>query len=596
VQPLLTYGSFSALPPFEKVEYLETFLSDVAITDKKNVFRLLRDIVEGEDNAYLKGTSLSILSQLTSQSFFPVEQILSVIQGEISNNGFESDRFILVKAIKFLYLFDTGSNNRTLIEKLTFHEDAEVSSEAYYRLGLMELLRYPLSNEADFLDKINLAHTKFDHASRIVENRVDALYFKYVTDFLISILSNDSSKAKNNLQESLNLLWKLKIFDFNSSIRNFEYEICRSMNSLLYLQKSLSIEKLWVNYQNEIEQIFYHHFELLAQETELNTFYSIQVDNLKKSTHTILAPLYKYNLSASKAKIEILLKQSESTPLLGLSDFLKYLLEIIDTQSDKKKDSTALLVNLARIFPNEPIDDLQKHTTQLDYDNLPQLLEFISTKFTKLQTKSYKTGFPNGDEILNKLLQEIRIKIPNYSQSSLLNFEIPLSEVIRYVFRSMKDTKKIFPELYDDFPNKSEETFQNSLYDKLRSSDYSDYYQYEPNEIGGGRFDIFFNNGIDRFPIEIKKTNDIPTKSNILANYIAQVQSYTAVHNQLGIFVVYDLSPKQNTKNPVNDLRELFQLVNVSSYYSTTNEFPVFIISVIVPASKVKPSSLSKYS
>jgi hypothetical protein len=61
------------------------------------------------------------------------------------------------------------------------------------------------------------------------------------------------------------------------------------------------------------------------------------------------------------------------------------------------------------------------------------------------------------------------------------------------------------------------------------------------------------------------------------------------------MFIVFDLSPKQKTKNPINDLRELFQVVNVSPYYQFSNEYPIYIVTAIVPANKVKPSDMSKY-
>lgn len=594
MQPLLTYRNFSTISPFEKVEYLETFLSEVELSDKKKVFHFLRDIVESDENAYLKSTVLSLLGQLTSQGYFTVEQILSVIQNEFFNDILNTDRFILVKAIKFLYLFDTGSNNKILIEKLTFHEDAEVASEAYYRLGLMQLLQYPLSNEVDFIDKTNIARKNFDNASRIVENRIDAIYFRELMDFLFNIMANDTVPAQNNLQNALSYIWQLKIFDNENGKRDFEYQICKSLNSLFYIYKSLNQERNWVNYHHEIECIFHYHFDLLAKETELNAFYNIQIENFKESAETFLLPLYKYNLSARKGKIEVLINQSE--PNTPISAFLQYLLEIIENQTVKKKDYTVLLAELARLFPTETIPNLESQISQLDIENNAEIFNLVYSKIRIQKTKSYKTGFPNGDEILDKLLQQIRDNLPNYPQSNLVNFEIPLSEIVRYVFRTMKDPKKIFPQLYSDFPDKSEEVFQNSLYDKLRSTNFADYYQYEPNEIGGGRLDIFFNNGMVKFPIEIKKTDTIPTHDSIKTNYIPQVQMYSAVHNQLGIFVVFDLSPKQNNKRPINDLRELFNLVNVSTYYNVSNDYPIHIVSVIVPANKVKPSSMSKYS
>lgn len=594
MQPLLSYEKFSTITPFEKVEYLESFLSEVELSDKKHIFRFLRDIVESNENAYLKNISLSLLGHLTSEGFFTVEQILGIIQNEFFDDNSLTDRFILVKAIKFLYVFDTGSNNKTLIEKLTFHEDAEVASEAYYRLGLMELLQYPLSSETDFINTTNLARTKFDYASRIIENRIDAVYFRQLMDFLLNLLENNTSSAQSHLNEALSNIWNLKIFDYKESERYFEYQICRSLNSLFYLYKSLNQEKNWVNYQSEIQTVFHHHFDLLAKETQLNAFYNIQIENFKKSAETLLPPLYKYNLSARKGKIEVLIDQSE--PNSPVYEFLQYLLEIIENQTVKKKDYTPLLTSMVRLFPNEPISDLEMQISKINFDNISDVMGFINAKIKPKQANPYRTGFPNGDEILDKLLLQIKTALPNYPLNSLSVFEIPLSEVIRYVFRSMKDPKKLFSELYADFSNKLEETFQNDLYGRLRSSNFADYYQYEPNEIGGGRLDIFFNNGVVKFPIEIKKTDDIPTHDSIKTNYIPQVQMYSAVHNQLGIFVVFDLSPKQNNKSPINDLRELFNLVNVSSYYDVSNDYPIYIVSVIVPANKVKPSSMSKYS
>ena len=62
--------------------------------------------------------------------------------------------------------------------------------------------------------------------------------------------------------------------------------------------------------------------------------------------------------------------------------------------------------------------------------------------------------------------------------------------------------------------------------------------------VDGGRVDILYKKDIITIPIELKKSPIRPTQQILEENYIAQAQTYTAGYEQLGVFVLLELSDK----------------------------------------------------
>ena len=68
--------------------------------------------------------------------------------------------------------------------------------------------------------------------------------------------------------------------------------------------------------------------------------------------------------------------------------------------------------------------------------------------------------------------------------------------------------------------------------------------------MDGGRVDIVYSKELISIPIELKKSLHRPDTQALEDNYIAQAQTYTAGYDQLGIFVLLELSDKSIVPPP----------------------------------------------
>ncbi|MGF6927380.1 hypothetical protein QFZ48_002880 [Chitinophaga sp. W2I13] len=364
---------------------------------------------------------------------------------------------------------------------------------------------------------------------------------------------------------------------------------------MVSIAEKITQEESWLDYSKELTEIFDLHQALMSLEIGTNIFPNSQFDYFKQNVASFLVtPLFQYNLAAAKGKIESLLKQTTSNTPFYI--FLGDLKKLLVFEESKKKEVSTTLATLAQRYSKVSIVQIQQDIQKINIEDPSDLIALVAS-----YEASYKlgklTGFPQGEEILYSLYHELITLLPGYSKEKLTTFLSVLADVIRYVIRTMNEPKDFFPELYDSSlaNGRTEHVFQESLYKNLRNSQLASHYSYEPNKAAAGRIDVTYEDNQCMFPLEVKKTKILPTWSRIASDYLAQAQTYTNAYDQLGFFLVFDLTPKNETNNPINDIRELFQIQHLSPSLALGNNYPNYIISVIIPANKVSPSDMSTY-
>ena len=94
--------------------------------------------------------------------------------------------------------------------------------------------------------------------------------------------------------------------------------------------------------------------------------------------------------------------------------------------------------------------------------------------------------------------------------------------------------------------------------------------------------------------IELKKSPIRPTQQILEENYIAQAQTYTAGYEQLGVFVLLELSDK--SIEPPPNFKDWFRVHHLKPHTNLPIKFPDYIISVVIPGNRVLPSTRSTYN
>jgi len=111
--------------------------------------------------------------------------------------------------------------------------------------------------------------------------------------------------------------------------------------------------------------------------------------------------------------------------------------------------------------------------------------------------------------------------------------------------------------------------------------------------VDGGRVDILYKKELITIPIELKKSLNRPSVNDLEENYISQAQTYTAGYDQLGIFVLLELSDK-GTEPPPN-FKDWFKIHHLSPSTNLELNYPDYVISVVIPGNRTSPSAKSIY-
>ena len=139
-----------------------------------------------------------------------------------------------------------------------------------------------------------------------------------------------------------------------------------------------------------------------------------------------------------------------------------------------------------------------------------------------------------------------------------------------------------------------EQDLQDSMLRFFEHSKIADGLEHEQTKfVDGGRVDIVYKKDLITIPIELKKSLNRPTKAELEKLYIAQAQTYAAGYDQLGIFVLLELSDKSKESPP--NFKDWFKIHHLNPSTNIDTEYPDYIISVVIPGNRTSPSLKSTY-
>ncbi|SHJ71661.1 hypothetical protein SAMN05519226_0087 [Cycloclasticus pugetii] len=598
--PSLNYEQFSTYTEIEKLALFDQGVPLTCFSTEKCKRIFLRDVVEKSPNDFFRKKSLERLALMI---FFGESSNYSTAVSVISDIEENDDDFVISSKIKYLFLLNdklnlNDSNIINQIDKLRFHTKGEVSSQAYYYVGLSALLDANSSDsELDFFEKIGCAKKYFDGASSVIENRIDAEYLLEVCELILVIPSANKADIDKQVSSINKLIFDRRSSYIHSSVSSLEIWIYKATVSMC--EVVLSNPSEWLDIKAELNNICYLHYSLV--DIELNGMYSSIQEKIGPSfSDNLLKPFYKKSLKQYIAAIKRLCRESPENK--KFVNFSSILISSIEQGGDlKKKIDIDILLNFRKSFPLVPIETIKKDVSECSGGSLSEIIKLFgrySEEYLAPPILSL-TGSRVGDEIFDEIVARITGFIPNYSQKKLSEFKVVLSDVIKYsqiAASQKKSGKDFFKYLFD--ANASEDDLQQSMFAYFQmNSCVSSKYKLEVDEVAdGGRVDILYSSDSVVLPIELKKTDVKPSIDNIADSYLSQAQTYCYPNDQLGLFVLLDNSSKgSKLNNPINDIREFFDVYHMEPYYEFGEKAPNYVVSVIIPGNKVLPSKRSTY-
>ncbi|WP_368505211.1 hypothetical protein AB3N04_06105 [Alkalihalophilus sp. As8PL] len=604
----ISYEDFISWEVSNKITFIEDWffqernLENISERDLKKFFR---KILENEQVGYIKVLAIETLIFLTTLNKIRKVSTLDMLL-DIEN---EDDSFVIITMLRYLTMFFEEQNDiLEKIDSLKGHEDPEVSSEAYFRLGLLKFLECnTFNNKVEYIDSLNKSIQLFNYSRNQIENRTDAEYFYHVTKFIEALVITNEKQIEESYESLFNSSYTRQAFHINDKLLAVEYKINKILYNLKHIFDSTNSHHEWINFYNEFNKLSTYHYEIIECSLSGNEFQKRLLSKLKHQINENIAQnMYLNSFRYYESRITTILNSYSSDHNLNV--FLNYLLELV-RKKDKKKDeidvveTCAKIDNLIQGYTKESkiIELINKFKTTHDIENLDDILKVIAqyTESIHANNFGYITGFDVGEEIFYRLYKSIRTELPNYDNEKLQIFMQIIEEVIRYLILTVRYKRdEVFGYLYTEkHGGKGDRATERDLQDSLLK-----HFHYSPIAYGaseeennfadGGRIDIVYKINNYTFPIELKKTKQKISVESIQEKYLEQVHSYIYSYQQLGIFVLLDLNEKDK---PVNDVRELVYLDHLEPLYDLKNKYPNNIVVVIIPGNKPLPSDKSTY-
>jgi len=586
---------------FEKVLLLDNFYEEVDIANEspEDLQHLLDEAIRNTDNSYIKLTSFEFLCDLTlidviQKPFIALTHLESFLEGDVI--------MLKIAALRYIPRFD--KKYLDVLEQLkilTDDEHADVASQAYFCLGLSMLLVITSGKEGEFLIQLHQAKQYFLASQASIENRVDATFFLSLIDFFEGIVIKDKQQTEVAFEKLERNLKYYSLYELEERDLELEYLAFRFAESLRQnLHTSITSEE-WVDISGQIKTWAKIHIRLSTL-LDVRTIYKETVSKIYRATiQKIEDQVYLTHLASSRRRLLALRERTVDQSILA---FLNHIFNLLPEEKDSSSpERLGLLALLA-----DQLGESAARSIYSRYLNQGRTIENALRQFlqqNKANRLPFRTGSVQGNEVLLALMQQIDVYLPHFPIEKRAVFVDVLEEVIRYARATLvKNEKKRFAFLYSKSEKVAgqpclgedvlEEDLQDSMFSYFAHSKIADGLDHEKAKfVDGGRVDIVYIKDVATIPIELKKTANRPDIKALEESYIAQAQTYVSGYDQLGIFVLLELSDKAKESPP--NFKDWFNIHHLPPSTSLPVKYPDYVVSVIIPGNRTMPSSKSKY-
>lgn len=580
--------------------------------ENKRVEGIARTRFESDQHIYIKEKSIEGLVFLVIADKASPYKALSLLE-ELSADW---PAYFATKSIKLLgYLYDKKPEEEIvqILEKVMTSYDPRVLSEAAHHIGLIQLRKSLECSSPDHLiNELQIAHKWFAQAEKTMENRDDSGFYKLVINIFISLLGSSwyDEKVMEQIDEIIAKRWLFSNNDYHDVALEVKiYELFQNLK--LAFQKVEHIDS-WLDISAEIIDLA--NIYSLQRQLGYNSLYAALNDSIRGKVFLpkIQTSIY-HRISAAKQKLELIKSKHYSSfneaQLEFVNAILGYCVINPDPEKTKKKELRDNALTKLSLVSNISLTELTRELDLvLEEDRLEQFLidklGHLGLLVVDKNEFAYETGHPIGDQILTRLEDEVRRTLPQYPERKLKAYLTVLSGLIGYnifvndVQRNDRGKNRTFlfsKKTGGSGQDASEEDLQRDVFDYLLGSRFASFIEWEKPNVASGRVDILVNFGNVRLPIEIKKELRDVSEDHIKSVYIAQAQTYTASYDQLGFFIVLDLTDKALEEPSVN-IQDHFYLAHIKPQDNIKVRHPDYVTVILVTGNRLTPHQRSTYS
>lgn len=583
---------------FNQIHFLDNFYENVFIEKETSadLCKFLISAINNSANTYVKRSAFKILCDLTlTKKIINRFPTLGLIQDFLSY----PESTLQLISLKYLPHFSeiyTQANIEEMLKVLSDSTNGEISSQAYLCLGIVQLSSNIMKTDITELI-LNLAKAKlnFHAADQATENRVDANFYLLLIDWIESILVNDLPSAQAKFNELERNLQIRSLYEFEISGLELDFQIFKLTQQIKACFEISGSSKEWLEIQPQVQALLNISMTIEKIRDAPSTNKAI----IAKLSNSIFENIEKYmlnmHLATEKQRLQALRSQTQDSNLMH---FIEYLLSIFTQRAESKIENLELLSLLSENLGSEEGVRMYQRITKNEVPLLKAVAELL--RKNKNNQLTFRTGSIHGQEILMSLMSQISELLPNYPPDKYDAFFNIVEEVIRYVRASqVGHDKKKFQFLFSESENGKgqkavEQDLQDSMYIYLEHSKIADGLEHEKARfVDGGRVDIVYKKDLITIPIELKKSLNRPDDNTMEQNYIAQAQTYISGYDQLGIFVLMELSDKAQESPP--NFKDRFKVHHLPPSTNQKIEYPDYVISIIIPGNRTTPSAKSIY-
>lgn len=582
---------------FDQIRFLDNFYcSEIIGENGPDICRLLSAAVGSSTSLYVRRSALKALCELAIagkiSNRYPVIGIISDLLSEGQDAEMQS------AALKYLHYFPEASQPefQEKLRELSDSRNGEVASQAYFCLGTAELVAAmdePAGQQ--LVHKIAACEAYFSASSDSAENRVDAYFFLLFLKWIRTVFSKDRTQALSVFEKLAGNLCSRSLYELRPENLELEYLVFDLMKNIRNVLEISDRAMAWTETLPAIRSLF----ELRLGMDKIFATQSLNRSLVGKLRTNVVDSVERYIFSDSlRSENRRLLALQQYVTEDGLKDFIDHLVSLFPNEEGDGPEDLQLLAllsdNLGAVQGREIYQNIRRKEVTLLGAVDALLKQNLSGSL------SLRTGSIQGQEILFNLTMQIRELLPAYPSEKMDTFTNILEEVIRYARNTLVDhSKKSHGFLFCQADggkgqNAVEQDLQDNMLLYLEHSKIADGLEHEKAKfVDGGRVDIVYKKDLVTIPIELKKTLTRPGTAEMEQNYIAQAQTYTSGYDQLGIFVLLELSDK--SKLPPPNFRDWFRIHHLAPSTSQPLEFPDYVVSVVIPGNRTLPSSKSSY-
>jgi hypothetical protein len=581
----------------EQVRFLDDFyeLVDIDAESSTELSDLLITAINQSGNRYIKRTAFKRLCELTllgkiTNAF----ATLGLLQAFLS----DTDTGLQTIALKFVHYFSDQLTDdlMELIKALSDSPDGEVASQAYLELGLIRLTTgLQLSVLSQLVIRLGECQALFHAAAQSSENRVDADFLVALVKWGQAVLSEDSDSAASCFAALEANLRSRVLYTNEERELELDYLIFRQVQLLRQSFELAAGAKRWPELRPNIEALLRLQTEC-ADTGLVDAANRGLIDRLNQKLLSTLADhTFSLHLQSEKERLAALRPSIAGD---SLNAFIGYLLGIFPDEAESRPENYALLAMLAEHLGSDAGLTLYHQVQRKDLSLEKALGSLLERQQDNRQP--FKTGSIQGEEVLLSLMSGIDLVLPAYPAAKRQAFMNILEEVIRYTRVTFTNNdKRRFQFLFSAAEGGKgqaaiEQDLQDSMLVFFEHSRIADGLEHEKAKfVDGGRVDILYKKDLITIPLELKKSLSRPDQAGLEQNYIAQAQTYTAGYDQLGIFILLELSDK--SKEPPPNFKDWFKIHHLAPATLQTVQYPDYIVSVIIPGNRTLPSAKSTY-